>query len=880
MKRRRRLFLDGLRPRRRDLEREIDEELRFHVAMRTEQLIASGLTPREAKLEAERRFGPTQEVRASCLSLISRQEQHRMWFQRLSEFVTDVRYSLRSLMRRPGFALAAIVGLAVGIGGSTAIFSIFDAVLVRQLPYQSPEELALVWPDRRSLAEFDAFGQMSSFRAVSAHDDGRDLTLTGEGKPARLRGFVVSANAFETLGRPVLAGRGFLPEDARPGAGKVTILSERLCRQRFGPPDRVLGKVLELGGEIYAVVGVMPAGFHFPNESADLWLPLLLDRSNQGAYWGSYFLKAVGRLAPGVEPASAAAELKSVAERLRRENPVWTPADEYTQSVSVEPLQSHMSGELRPLLALLLGAVVLVLVVVCVNLANLQLARSAARVRESTIRASLGATHGRIMAFLLTETLVLTAVGAALGLLLASLLVDILVPLLPGVDARFGRVGVDHRVLVFCLITSLATAFGVGLLPAWRLSRTDLRTSLAEAGRAAAVGAGQLSRRVLVLAQVALAVVLVVNAGLLLRSFWNLWQVPPGFDGARVLSARLDPAEGFYTDRRRRQQLYDDLLERLRALPGVRTAAAAHSLPLSGVDAFLAHRVKDRQWESGRLPMARQRIVTPDYFQTLGIPLLEGRDFDSSDRHDSPQVVIVNRALAERIWPGETAVGKSVGYPWNSPWIEVVGVVENVQQRNLGGEAEATLYFPYAQRPMASMTVLLATEGDDPLSLAPALRSAVRQLDDQVPVNDLQTVAAVAWQSIARPRFAAVLLASFAAVALGLGALGIYAVIAYLVEQRNREIGVRMALGASPGKIQRQVVAQGLWLGLGGMVLGVLGALAASRWLEHLLFQVSALDLGVLGGAALLLLAVALAACYFPARRAARVDPLQALRAQ
>ncbi len=880
MKRRRRLFLDGLRPRRRDLEREVDEELRFHLEKRTEQLIASGLSPREARQEAERRFGARAEVRDECVTRIRQQEQRRMRFQRLSEFASDIRYALRSLRRRPGFTLAAVAGLAVGIGGSTAVFSIFDAVLLRSLPYRNPEELVLVWPERRSLAEFEAFQEMESFARVSGHGPGDDLTLTGSGEPARLRGFVVSTGLFDNLGVPLLAGRGFLAEDAVPGSPKVAILSERLCRQRFGPPARVVGRALELDGELHTVVGVMPAEFRFPNQTADLWLPLVLDRSNQGAYWGSYYVTAVGRLSAGATPESAAAELQALAGRLRLENPVWTPAEEYLDSVAVEPLQSHMAGELRPLLVLLLGAVGLVLVVVCVNLANLQLARSAARVRESAVRASLGATRGRIVSLLLTETLVLNLLGAGLGLLLASLLVEVLVPLLPGVDGRFGQLGVDHRVLLFSLAVALVTTLGVGLLPALRLSRTDLRTSLAEGGRGMAAGTGQFSRAALVVAQVALAVVLVVNAGLLLRSFWNLWQVPTGFDGARVLSARLDPAEGLYEDRARRRQLYDDLLERLRALPGVARAAAAHSLPLSGVDAYLAHRVKDQEWESGRLPMARQRIVTPGYFETMGIPLLAGRDFDGTDRHDGPQAVIVNRALAEKIWPGETALGKSIGYPWNSPWVEVVGVVENVLEGELDGEVEPALYFPYSQRSMASMTVLVAGAGLDPHSLAPGLREAVRQLDDQIPVNDVQTVAAVAWRSIARPRFAAALLAAFAAIALGLGALGIYAVIAYLVQQRSHEFGVRLALGASPEKIQRQVVSQGLRLGLVGLALGLVGALAASRGLEHLLFQVSPLDAGILAGAGVLLLAVALAACYLPARRAARVDPLQALRAE
>ncbi len=483
------------------------------------------------------------------------------------------------------------------------------------------------------------------------------------------------------------------------------------------------------------------------------------------------------------------------------------------------------------------------------------------------------------MTLLLTESFVLAAVGTVLGLLLAQFAVDWIVPRLPGVDARFGAIGIDWRVIGFSVLLALITAFTFGLLPALRMSKVDLRSALAGTGPARDQIDSGLARRALVLAQVALAVVLVVSAGLLLRSLWTLWQVEPGFQGSQVLSASLDPAEGFYAEPAKRSQFYGRVLERLAALPGVDSTAAAYGLPLTRMRMGLAHRVRGQQNEDGRLPVAQQRIVTPGYFRTMGIPILQGRDFRPSDDSEAPPVVIINRKLAEQIWPGQSALGEAVGYPWPSDWLEVVGVVENVLLDDLTGGMEPIIYFPYAQRSMTSMTVLARTRLD-PLLLGSSLRTLVHEIDPNVPVNDIRTVDAVAWESIARPRFVATLLTLFAVTALLLGAIGIYGVIAYLVDQRRHEIGIRMALGASPAAIQTQFVKQGLMLGGAGLLIGMAGAFFATRWLESQLFQVRSTEPSILVLAAITLGLTALLASYFPARRVTRLDPLKALKAE
>ena len=858
-------------------ELQVLEEIEFHIEQRTESLIRSGLSPEQARLEAERRFGGRESIARECLALADRRRRRRARSEALFEMGRDLRQVARGLRRRPGFTAAAVLILALGIGANAAMFSLIDAVVLRSLPHRDPERLVAVAGG--SLAELTGLTQRARcFESVAAFDGGLDLTYTGKGEPARLKGATVSVNLFGMLGASPQRGSHFQEEDARPGGTPKVILSDRLWRDRFGGREEVLGSSVALDGRLYAVTAIMPAEFRFPNEATQLWLPLVIDDSNQGAYWGSYFLSIVARLAPGFDQASATTELRRVFEELRLENPIWTPLESYSLNAGLQGLQADMGGNLRPLLSLLQGAVFTVLLIVCVNLANLLLARSGARRRETAIRACLGASRTRLISFLLKECLVLAAVGAGLGLLLAQFLTDSLAGRIPGLDGRYGSIGVDLRVVAFSAAMALATAAAFGLLPALRLSRTGAIAVLRESGRSGALAAGRRTRDVLVVAQVALSVVLVVCSGMMLTTLWKLSNVDPGFQGERVLSARLDPAEAFYSESTARIGFYQGVLERLAALQDVESTAAADVLPMSGSVLSLAHRVRGRDFENGILPMAKRRLVTPGYFKTMRIPLLEGRDFVAQDDPNRRPAVIVNRALAERFWPGDSALGQALGYPWPSDWLEVVGVVEDVLLGELGGGIEPTIYFPYAQDSRASMTVLARTTRD-PAALAATLRALVAEADPQVPVSDVRTVRAAVIDSIAQPRLAAAFLSSFALVALALGGFGIYGVIAVLVAQRRQEIGVRLALGAPPARILGQIVVQGMTLASLGICVGLAGAALAYGWIEQFLFDVDLLDLRIVGASAFLLAAVAALASYWPARRASRLDPLESLRA-
>ena len=860
-----------------EIDREVEDELSFHLEMKAQKLRARGLTDKDATAEAKRRFGDRERVHAECVSLAASRERKVSRARALTTVGQDVLYALRGLTRQPGFALAVILTLAIGIGGNTAVFSLFDAALLRSLPYSNPHELVRVWPEGRSLAEFEGTQRAESWHGLAAWGPTLDLTLTGSGDAARLRAVHVSVELFDLLGVPPLFGRGFARAEQNPGVEPVVVLSEQLWRTRFGA-KLGLGERITLDGVPHTVVGVMPERLRFPTGAVELWLPLPVDDSNLGAYWGSYGIQLIARLAPDRTVGGATQELRAIAEQLRTDNPIWTPAESYSRDARVAPLQREMSANLEPLLRLLMGAVLLVLLIVCVNVATLQLARSAARLRETAIRASVGAARGRLITLLMTESVVLSSLGSLAGLGLGQFFVSVLLPRLPGFDGRFGEVGLDARVLAFAALVTLVTALGFGLFPAIRLSRPDLRSSLASGSAASTATRSQrLWQNGLILTQVTLAAILVVGAGLLISSLWRLWQVDPGFKGERVLSARLDPAAALYEAEDRQIALYDRLLERLRSQPGVEAAAAVQSLPLAGEPRSLAFRVEGREAVDGRLPTAWTSIVTADYFRTLSIPLLAGRDFSSSDPKDAPGRVIVNRTLAEQIWPGEDAVGKSVGYPWTSPWLEVIGVVEDVREVELGSAPSPAIYFPHSQRPLEAMTVVLRTQNQPGASVR-GLLEAVSEIDSQIPVNDVRTLKEVAWGSIATPRLAATLVAFFAAIALVLGAIGIFAVIAYLVDQRQAEIGIRMALGANRRKVLFRYVGHALGLALGGVLLGLAVAGLFSRALSSQLYQIDPGEPRIYFLAAGLLVAVAVAAAWRPARRAASLDPLTTLR--
>ncbi len=800
------------------------------------------------------------------------------------ELRQDLRFALRMLARSPGFALVAVLTLALGIGANSAIFSVVSGVLLRPLPYAEPDALVSVWPEGAfPRGGFLAFREEArSFAAVAGYGVATELTLFDRGEPARLEGTETTANLFRVLGVDAALGRTFLAEEEEPGAERVVLLSHALWRQRFGGDPSAVGRSVRLDGVSHTVVGVMPADFRFPSSATQLWTPVPFDPGDRIGMWSERWLNPVARLRPGADLSLAQAEVDAFMPRLREMFP-WDMPDGYGRGAAVVPLRDEVVGDVRPMLLLLLGAVGLVLLIACVNVANLLLARAAARQREIAIRGALGAGRGRLVRQLLTESVLLSVLGGALGLGVGAAGVELLTATLPADTPRLEEVRIDVGVLGFTAALALLTGLLFGSLPALRTSHFGLKAALIEGGRTA--GGGR-SRRglasALIAAEMALAVVLVIGAALLVRSFWNVVQVDPGFQTGNVVSALVAPSESRLGDDAARRDFFARLEERLAALPGVSAVSATSQLPFAeGIygSVFVIEGRPDPATRGGDWPLADAApVVGADFLRTLGIPLLRGRGFTDADREGAPGVVLVSEALARRHWPGEDPIGGRIRFPGaGEEWRAVVGVVGDVKWERLTEEGRSALYTPLAQGRTGPMRVVAKTTGD-PRTLAASLRGIVAALDPQTPVSDVRTVDQRISSSVERPRFAMLLLAAFAGVALLLGAVGIYGVIAYTVGQRTREIGVRMALGARSGDVLRLVLAQGAGLALAGVALGVGIALAVTQALRSLLFGVGAADPLTFALVPLLLVGVALLASWIPARRAARVDPMVALR--
>jgi putative ABC transport system permease protein len=852
-------------------ERELDEELRFHLEMETATNVERGMSPEEARRKALLDFGGVEKVKEDC-----RDEDRLRWIETLAQ---DLRYGARLLRRSPGFTAAAVLTLALGIGANTAVFSVADAVFLRPLPFAEPERLAAVWlngPGHSiSQASFVELREASRSLADVAAYSAWGFTLTGSGEPEMLKGARVSANLFRLLGARPALGRAFLPADGEPGRGQAALLGDGLWHRRFGADPKVLGRTITLNGESYTVIGVMPAGFHFPSRDfSDLWLPLAIDPAAEEFKAG--YLTLIGRMAPGVTAAQATEEVRAIARRILEREP---DGDTEESAPVVAPLQAEMAGDLRPALLVLLAAVGSVLLIACVNVANLLLARASVRRQEIAVRLALGAGRRRLLRQLLTESVMLGVLGGAAGVLLALAGVG---PLAEGVTAgspRLTEVAVDGRILLFALGTSLAAALTFGLVPALRSSAPDLQDTLKEGGKSESANpARQRLRSSLVVAEIALALVLVAGAGLLIQSLWRLYSVDPGFRAEGVLSFRLSPAfEG--EDTAPRLAYYESVLERLAGLPEVEAAGAVHLTPLGGNNWNPSLRVEGRPVEA--LPSVDWRVATPGYFETLGIPHLAGRPFDSSDREGAPGVALVNQTFARQVFPGESPLGRRVNtfFEGKDNWVTIVGVIGDVKHHGLATAPEPEMYRPYAQYPTTGMTVMLRV-ASDPLRLVPAVREAVWGIDADVPISEMVPLEEVVARSMARHRSVTVLLAVFAGIALLLGAVGIYGVMAYAVAHRRHELGIRLALGARPGQVLRLVLGQGMILAALGLAVGLPLSAAAARLLESLLFGVAPGDPFTLGGVALLLAVVALLASYHPARRALEVDPVQALRSE
>jgi predicted permease len=804
----------------------------------------------------------------------------------------DLRYGMRALMRAPGFAAVAVLTLALGIGANTAIFSLVSGVLLRALPYRQPERLVSLtggsgWDDVFPQGALVAMQANLRTMEVAGFSDTQELNLTGVGEAVRLEGAAVSANLFSLLGARPELGRVFVKGEDQRGKDNFVILSHALWEEKFKGDPAVMGHSVMLEGVSRQIVGVMPEGFQLGTQKEESWIPLDLDARNVGAYWGGGFMPVIGRLRNGVALEQARAEMRASVPKLRRMFP-WQMPDALWADCSVISLEQGLVGSASNKLLILLGAIGLVLLIACVNVANLMLARAASRQREMAVRAALGAGRWRICRQLLTESVLLAMGGGALGLLLAMNGLAWLKAILPADTPRLASVTIDWRVLAFTAAIAILTGVIFGLAPALHASKIDLTESLKSGWQQSAAAKSNCLRNALAIAEIALAVVLVIGAGLLVKSLWELAHVNPGFRTESVVTARVTPNEQFCAEFTRCQNFYNELLARARALPGVKDAAAASMLPLELLNRAFAADMEGRPRDPREpAPVVLETAITPDYLRVMGIPLLRGREFTDADMAPGASpVALVTAATARLYWPNENAVGKHLKPVFDKNWITIVGVVGDAEEADLAEKwpnwVAGSIYEPYGNGSRGKllpteMSLVVRTERNA-TGLAEAVRNAVAGLNPEAPVSDVKTISTVVSESMAAPRSTMSLFAVFAALALILGAIGIYGVISYSVAQRTPEIGIRMALGAQKRDVMRLVMGQGVWLALIGVVIGIAGALAATRLMSSFLFGVTATDPVTFGAVALLLLMVALGASFVPARRAMRLDPIKALR--
>ena len=796
----------------------------------------------------------------------------------------DLRYGVRMLLKSPGFTIVAVLALALGIGANTAIFSVVNAVLLRPLPYAKPDELVRVYAtDAKkgrndhptSFLNFtDWRNENQVFERMAAFDEA-SVTLTGGDAPEQLRNLATSADLFPLLGVQPRLGRYFSAPEEQPGGAPVAVLSHGVWQRRFGSDPNIVGRQITLDGESTTVLGVMPPGFAFPLDGFDPEVFSPLDSTAKiNTERGARYLRVVARLKPTATLTQAQVEMDTIASRQEEQY----AANNTGRGIRLVSLFEDTVGVVRPALLVLLGAVGCVLLIACANVANLLLARAAGRSREIAVRTALGASRLRIVRQLLTESLLLSVLGGGLGLLLALWGVDLLVSMIPAGAPRVGEIGLDGWVLCFTMGISILTGVLFGLAPTLQASKLDLHEALKEGSRGSTEG-GRRSRvrGALVISEIALSLMLLVGAGLLIKSFQRLRETDPGFRPDNVLALRFVLPETKYETADSQAAFYRQLLERVAASPGVEAVGVVDPLPLSGDNRTTSFLIENRPPVApSDLPNVNVRKVSPDYLRAMGIPLLKGRAFTKRDSKDAPRVMLVNETLVRRLFPGEDPLGQRVRFGKQS--VEIVGVVGDVKHRSLDVESGGEYYVPYLQSPEPEMSLLARTMTSDPTSLVAAVRGAVREIDKDLPIANISTMNQFLAVSVAPQRFNTLLLGIFAFAALALASIGIFGVMNYTVTQRTHEIGIRMALGAQTTDVLRLIVMQGMTLALIGVSIGLAGSLAATRLLRSLLYGVSATDPLIFFGVSLLLSIVALLACYIPARRATKVDPLIALR--
>ncbi|HEV2488400.1 MAG TPA: ABC transporter permease [Candidatus Acidoferrales bacterium] len=860
---------------------DLSAEIREHLEEKIDELVAEGMPRKDAEAKARKEFGN--------VTLMEERGREVWQWPRLESFIADVRFGLRMLRKSPGFTAVAVLTLALGIGANATIFSLVNGVLLRQLPYHDPGRLVMVWektrdgsPENVGYATYlDWKEQNKSFEQLAIYSDWQPVLQIGD--PEVLNGLRVSSNYFRTLGIHPELGRDFLATEDVPTGNKVVMISHSLWVRKFNSDPNIVGKPIRMNALEYIVAGVLPASYQsLMNQdprggTVEIWRVLGYDVSQPWACRTCHHLIAIGRLRDGVAIAQARAEMDTIAAALTKAYP-----KEYDDTgVILTPIRDQLLGAASTPLYILLGAVSLVLLVACANLANLLLARATHREREIAVRFAMGAGRGRILRQLLAENCLLCLLGAAAGLIPAYWTPRVLAVVGTGDLPRIDQVHLDWRVLLFTLSVALLTGIVVGLAPAYRLAKTDVHDSLKEGAKGSGSGSGRRLRDLLIISEVALSLTLLIGTGLLLRSLSRLLTVSPGFDPSHVLSMETSVQGQRFDDPKVVRQYFADVVERLRTLPGVQSAAAASEIPLGGnMDEYGFHAEGKMHANPEEDPSAERYCITPGYLETLHIPLLRGRDISAADSAPAPQVLLVGETTARRIWPGEDPIGKRVKLGGtDKPWWTVVGVVGDVHHVGLDAVPNMQMYVPHQQWPYPDslMTFVIRTVGP-PTSTSAAAQQAIHALDSTQPISRITSLEHYVGLSMQGRRFALILIGAFATIALLLSLVGIYGVTSYSVSQRTREIGIRVALGAQRSELLGLFLRQGVLLVAFGVIAGVFASLALTQFLASLLFGVQPTDPITFGSVVLLLLLVGAAACYIPARRATKVDPMVALR--